>query len=201
MLKPQDVVLLVKLVCKDKDDWSQAGLATELVLSASEVNAGLKRLDRCGLIEPHKDGRRWQVIKPALREFLLHGLAYVFPAEKGRPCMGIVTAYAHPGLHPHFSAEMQAVIPVWPERQAKTKGFTLKPLYPTVSKACQNDPELHEWLALLDCLRDHDNSEREVAKVLLREKLAARKKVKATGVSQQQQAATLADQQLDLLVL
>ena len=200
MLKPQDVVLVIKLLCKGNGNWSQASLAAELVMSASEVNAGLKRLDKCGFIELHKDGRRWQVIKPALKEFLLHGIAYIFPAQKGKPTTGVVTAYGHDVLAPYFSADLHAILPVWPARQAKVKGFTLEPLYSTVPKACKIDPLLHEWLALVDCLRDHDNVELEVAKVLLREKLAARKKInKLVAVSTTLEQSSLTDQQLDLL--
>ena len=47
MLKPQDVVLLLKLLIKDEIPWTQPSIAAELYLSASEVNAGIKRLKNC----------------------------------------------------------------------------------------------------------------------------------------------------------
>jgi len=204
VLKPQDVVLAVKLLCKGDEDWSQGSLAQELVISASEINAGLKRLDKCGFIEPHADGRRWLVVKSAFREFMLHGIAYVFPAQKGGPCTGLLTAYAHQALSPHFDASLQALAPVWPDRQAKSMGFTFEPLYPTVAKACIQDVQLYEWLAIIDCLRDRANPEVEVARVLLRDKLSSRKKRVAKSNQTLNQAPslkakTLEDHQLDLL--
>ena len=199
MLKPQDVVLAVKLLCKGKQDWSQGSLAQELCMSASEINAGLKRLDQCGLIEPHKDGRRWQVIKANFKEFLLSGIAYVFPAQKGAPCTGVVTATSHDKLLPHFQ-QKQHGLPVWPDRHAKVRGFAFEPLYPSVTKAVQQDELLHEWLAIIDCLRDRDNPEVDVARVLLREKLNARSKTAAKAKKQDSSLMPEnTDHQLDLL--
>jgi hypothetical protein len=196
MLKPQDIVLAVKLLCKAKDDWSQGSLAQELVISASEVNAGLKRLARARLVEPHSDGRRCVVIRSALREFLLHGIKYVFPAVKGAPAVGMATAYAASAYVASFNP--QSLLPVWPDKSGKTRGFSFQPLYPTVSLAAKNDPDLYEWLALIDCLRDRDNEQLDVAEVLLREKMAGKKnkKIQTVAVSVEE-----SDQQLDLLSL
>ncbi len=206
MLKPQDVVLLLKILIKDKMPWTQPGIASELCMSASEVNAGIKRLKTCGLIEPdspeNKLSANWQVIKPRLKEFLLHGIKYTFPAQKAEPVCGIPTSLAHNALQPHFQNAGQdgQLLPVWPEHSSKVQGFTLKPLYPSVIKAIQSDADLYEWLAIVDALRDWQNPEPEVAKVLCRDKLAGRnlsKKIKQT--LPELEASSDTDQQLDLL--
>lgn len=198
MLKPQDVVLALKLLCKGKADWSQGGLAQELVMSASEVNAGLKRLAFAGLIEKQSDGRKWQVIKPALREFLLYGIKYVFPAEKGAPAVGIPTANAAQPLKNHV--EDTGMLPVWPSKQGKSKGYALQPLYPTVPQAALQDAELYQWLTIVDALRDHDNDAMDIAIVTLKEKLAGRKPQQlAQEAAAEPAAARKDDQQLDLL--
>ena len=155
MLKPQDIVLLLKILIKDKIPWTQPGIALELCMSASEVNAGIKRLKTCGLIEPenqeNKLSANWRVIKPRVKEFFLHGLKYTFPAQKAEPVCGLPTSHAHKTLQPHFhSSEFyEQFLPVWPDPSSKVQGFTLKPLYPSVIKAVQKDAELYEWLAIV----------------------------------------------------
>ena len=197
MLKPQDVVLALKLVCKDGCSWSQASLAAELAMSASEVNAGLKRLALATLVEPHADGRRCSIIRPALREFLIHGLKYVFPAEKGAPAIGMPTANAGYPLK-EFS-DPEQTLPVWPVKDGKVKGFSLKPLYPTVAKAAQNDSELYAYLVLVDALRDTQNEQADIAQVMLRDRLSKPKK----RLQSPQTSTALGGQdgQLDLLAL
>lgn len=199
MLKPQDVILAVKLFCKGKDDWSQAVLSQELVISVSEINAGLKRLSAAKLVEQHNDGRRWVVIRNAFKEFLLHGIKYVFPAVKSGPAVGLVTAYHHIDYQSHFNE--QPLVAVWPDAKAKTKGFAIEPLYPTVSSAAKNDPELYSWLALIDCLRDRDNEELSVAEVLLREKITRKRKRSSEAIALVVEKNVDHDQQLDLLSL
>lgn len=50
MLKPQDVVIVMKILAKQEQSWSQGGLAVELGMSASEVNGGIKRAILSGLL-------------------------------------------------------------------------------------------------------------------------------------------------------
>lgn len=197
MLKPQDVVLALKLVCKDGYSWSQASLASELAMSASEVNAGLKRLALATLVEPHADGRRCTIIRPALREFLIYGLKYVFPAEKGAPAIGMPTANAGYPLKEFSNSEQ--TLPVWPVKGGKVKGFSLKPLYPTVAKAAQNDSELYAYLVLVDALRDAESEQAEVAQIMLRDRLSKSKSPVANN--KQIKVVSGKDDQLDLLAL
>ncbi|WP_206683425.1 hypothetical protein, partial [Salmonella enterica] len=53
-LKPQDVVVALKLVAGGLPDWTQPELARSLYLSVSEVNHGLKRLAACHLFNPRE---------------------------------------------------------------------------------------------------------------------------------------------------
>lgn len=71
-----------------------AQLAGDLGLSPSQVHASLKRLQRSRLIEAH-------TCKPLLRaveEFLIHGVKYAFPAQRGEATRGMPTAHAAPPL-------------------------------------------------------------------------------------------------------
>src|SRR4051794_10790510 len=89
-LKPQDVVVALKLVASGASEWTQPGLARCLHLSASEVNHALKRLVACHLF----NARERRVIRAGLLEFLVYGLRYVFPAELGRVGRGMPTAFS-----------------------------------------------------------------------------------------------------------
>jgi len=49
MLKPQDIVVLLKVLSRQKEKWSYNELAVELDMSASEVHAAIKRALEAGL--------------------------------------------------------------------------------------------------------------------------------------------------------
>ena len=51
-LKPQDVFIALKLVALGRQSWTYAQLASELFMSASEINGGVKRAIRARLIAP-----------------------------------------------------------------------------------------------------------------------------------------------------
>ena len=71
-LKPQDVMVVLKLCGYQRKRPPMSVIAADLGLSSSEVHAALKRLHRARLLhDPEMDD------KPnlaALEEFLLHGL-------------------------------------------------------------------------------------------------------------------------------
>ena len=89
MLKPQDIVVLLK-VYGLKNEWTYSELAKSLKMSSSEVHAALKRCATSGL---YSDKRR-RILKPALAEFLVHGLKYVFPTSPGALVRGMPTAHS-----------------------------------------------------------------------------------------------------------
>lgn len=100
-MKPQDVVVLLKLAAHPDPSWNYASLAADLGLSASEVHAALRRSAESGLYVPE----RRSVNRRGLAEFLVHGLRYVFPAERGGSTRGVATAHAAaPLCSAHFRA-------------------------------------------------------------------------------------------------
>jgi hypothetical protein len=52
---------------------------------------------------------------------------------------------------------------VWPYPEGKSRGQSIRPLYPTVPKAVGSDPKLHELLALVDAIRIGKARERNIA--------------------------------------
>lgn len=156
---------------------SQNQLATLLCMSASEVNAGMKRLALSGLLAARvSNERRSRIIfKPyikACEEYLISGVKYSFPVQLGAYTRGIATSYAAPILAKHFILGDDP-IPVWPYGEGDKRGLALEPLYSSVPKSVMEfpDPLFYELLVLVDAIRSGRAREREMAIKLLKEKL------------------------------
>lgn len=169
-LKPQDVVVLLKLLSYGDDRPSYAQMGEELFLSPSEVHASVKRAKEAHLVvglEPDEATPD----KAAVLEFLVHGLKYSFPPERGELARGIPTSYAAEPLNQKISLGNDPP-PVWPSPEGTARGYSLKPLYKTVPKAAQADRKLYEMLALVDAVRDGRTRDRQIAEQELRVRLA-----------------------------
>lgn len=150
--------MLAKLVCYGGARPPIAQMAGDLALSPSQVHASLKRLERSRLV----DAQTGRPLLKAVEEFLIHGVKYVFPAQRGEATRGVPTAYAAPPLNDQIAADGD-LPPVWPDAEGNVRGVTLEPLHKTVSKATRKDPTLYEILALIDALRDGRVRERHLA--------------------------------------
>jgi hypothetical protein len=157
-LKPQDIVILLKLVSLGDRPWSYNVLAVELAMSPSEVHSGVKRAAAARLLDPQRN----VPILRALQEFLVHGVKYAFPPDRGPLTRGLPTAYAAPPLNSLIVLPDEPP-PVWPDPEGKIRGYAFSPLYPSVPKAAALDPALYELLALVDAIRDGRARERELA--------------------------------------
>ena len=158
ILKPQDIVVLLKLVVIGCRHWSYNSLANELAMSPAEVHAGIKRCIAAKLFDQH----RKVPIKSALQEFLAHGIKYAFPPDRGTMVRGIPTGFAAPPLSQQI-VQSSDEPPVWPDPEGKVKGYSFSPLYKSVPKAVADDQALYEMLALVDAIRDGRARERELA--------------------------------------
>ena len=168
MLKPQDVALVLSVLVAG---WPRtyADMAMRLGLSASEAHAATKRAVAAGLLHSQPS---ISVNRTALREFLIHGLKYVFPAERGPRVRGMPTSYAAPPLNSSISPGDEDV-PVWPDPDGEMRGYELKPLYPSVPTIARRDPALYEWFALVDAIRSGRAREREQAAAIIQDRLHA----------------------------
>ena len=145
-MRPQDVVILLKIAAKGDKNWRMKDIATELGISGSEVSESFNRSILAGLLNSDKQ----QLMKSALLEFLQHGLKYVFPQKPGALVRGMPTAHAAPPLRQLIQSEEMYV---WQSAEGKVRGQSVEPLHPAVPKACLRDPKLYELLALTDALR------------------------------------------------
>ena len=91
-LKPQDVCVALKLLAARGDRAPDSHLAVELVMSPSEAHASVKRAEESHLLRGPSLKNRPNL--GALEEFLVHGLKYAFPAERGELTRGVATSYA-----------------------------------------------------------------------------------------------------------
>lgn len=160
LLKPQDVVVLLKLVAVGQQPWTYASLADGLQLSASQGHSAVKRLLKARLAVKAERG-----IMPQLRnaeEFLSHGVQYVFVPEHGGVTRGIPTGFAAPPLDTMFHASNE-LPPVWPDPEGHVRGVSFSPLHKNAPHAARRDPVLYELLALVDAIRDGRARERKVA--------------------------------------
>jgi hypothetical protein len=165
-MKPQDILVYLKLLLWKKGRWTVAAIANSIGLSASETHAAIQRGKRSGLFDPLTE----KPSKAALIEFLIHGLKYVFPAEPGSQAKGIPTAHsAHPLSAKIVSQAGDAF--VWASPNGRISGARIEPLYPSVPKAVQSDIQLYELLALVDALRVGRVREQKLAALELKKRL------------------------------
>ncbi len=146
-MRPQDIVILLKIVAKDKVSWQNKDVAQELFISNAEVSDSLSRSSLAGLYQAQNEKK---VYRQNLLEFIEHGLHYVFPVAPGGLVNGIFTGHAHPFMANLFQSELPYV---WPDFKGEVRGMSIEPLYPTVVKAARQDPELYKMLALIDVIR------------------------------------------------
>ena len=169
ILKPQDVVVLLKLVALGDRGWTFQGLAVELSISQSEVHAAVRRAVAARLMTEASSGAG-RPVRAALLEFLVHGVKYAFAPKRGELTRGVPTGYAAPPLDQSIAGSSEPP-PVWPYAEGKVRGYAFAPLYRTVPEAALRDPALYELLALVDAIRDGRARERSLARQGLEKRL------------------------------
>ena len=155
-MRPQDVVILLKILTLQKADWQYRDLSASLFISISEVSESLNRSQLAGLI----DDSRKKVYRQNLMEFIEHGLHYVFPQIPGSMVTGIATAHSHPFYRPLFIGEVNYV---WECENGDMRGLAIEPLYKSVVKAVKQDEALYKILASIDIIRVGKTRELKVA--------------------------------------
>ena len=169
MLKPQDVMVILKLVSIKEQDWTYNQLAVELFMSPSEIHAAVKRVLQVHLatsVQGHIRAHR-----SALAEFLIHGIKYVFIPERGEITRGMPTIYTVAPLN-SLSSSMDEPLPVWPDPEGENRGESFSPLYKSAPRASRKDKELYELLVLVDAIRGGRAREKGLAVEEIKQRLA-----------------------------
>ncbi|MEM6648482.1 MAG: hypothetical protein AAF730_19740 [Bacteroidota bacterium] len=174
MLRSIDLYVVLKLAVSSKEQTYEA-LASALSLSPSQVHRSVKSAQQSGLVGVSKH----DVHRKALRDLAVHGVRYVYPAQRGAETRGVPTAHAAPPLkHVLTSAGLPLV---WPSATGTMRGEALTPLYKHAPKAIQGDPHFYEVLALVDALRVGRARDQKLAGQLLTERLVQRRGTEARG--------------------
>jgi len=168
VLKPQDLFVVLKLWVGRGRVWNYQELAHQLGMSVAETHNAVKRARKAGLLP---SGELSGAPNPmALKEFLVHGAKYAFPAELGQVTRGIPTAYAASPLKDQLQLSGD-LPPVWPHKDGTEVGTSVEPLYKSAPEAALWDPKLYEFLALFDALRLGRARERQMAVQMIEERL------------------------------
>ena len=164
MLKPQDLVVCLRLALPDHpDEWTYPELAGWLKLSVSEANAATHRASASRLLTNAKGrGSKPRPIRASLLTFLEGGVRFAFYAQPGELVRGVPTAHWAPPLSEHLAASPQSLL-VWPSAKGEARGQSLTPLYHSVPEAAAEDTSLYAALALVDALRVGRQRERKLA--------------------------------------
>lgn len=159
-MRPQDVVVLLKILLLKDQPWMKKELAQDLFISPAEIGHSLNRSQLAGLIDPDQK----KLLKKSFLEFLVHGFPYVFPVRPGGVTIGIPTAHSAPALSKHIVSEEKVV---WPYPGGKAKGHAVAALYKGAIEASLHDPALYELLSLCDVLRIGRLREKQKARELI----------------------------------
>lgn len=135
-MKPQDILLLLKLISLDDVTWKQKYVAEALGMSQSEVSESVARSKYSGLLDP-KDKK---VMKLAFTDFLQFGLKYVFPQKPGPVVRGIPTSHSASPLKEQIESSENYV---WSSGKGMLRGHSIMPLYSSVPEAALKDNVLH----------------------------------------------------------
>ena len=163
-LRPQDLVVLLKLLIVEGEAWNQISLAKSLFLSQSEISASLKRSAYARLLQ----NKGKEVAKQPFIDLLQYGVPFMFPQQPGVVVRGIPTAHSAEPLVQLISSSENYV---WPYAKGHMRGHSILPLYPSVIQAVDLDPQLYEYLALIDAIRVGRAREKNLALELLRTKI------------------------------
>ncbi|MEM8682522.1 MAG: hypothetical protein AAGF72_03770 [Pseudomonadota bacterium] len=166
-LKPQDALVLLKLVALGGEPWTYASLAADLDMSASQVHSAIQRVIRSELA--YESNNQVRVHVRNLEEFLNHGMRYFFVAERGAKSRGMATLTSAPPLAALFVDSNEPI--VWPDPSGDVRGESLTPIYKSAPQAARNDPELYELLVIVDALRAGRAREKQAAKRELKKRL------------------------------
>lgn len=167
-LKPHDVIVALKLASSPEPRPPYSQLANDLSMSPSKVFAAVQRGIHSGLLV--RVGGTERINRKALIEFLIHGVPYAFPPDRGPLSRGIPTAHAAPPLNSQVSQDNEPP-PVWPWPEGNVRGYEFSPLYKQAPAAALRDHNFYELLALVDALRGGRARERELARKELTSRL------------------------------
>ena len=164
-MRPQDIVVLLKIISIKDDKWRNIDIANAIGISPSEVSEALNRCKIAKLI----DSKKRNVNINSFTEFLIYGLKYVFPAEPGAIVKGIPTAHSASPIKEHISSGSDVY--VWSFAKGTHRGQAIEPLFKSIPQIVREDILFYELLVIVDTIRVGKVREINIAKEELEKRL------------------------------
>src|SRR5581483_2707435 len=162
-LRPQDVLVALKLAVSDCRGCHQQAIARELGISAGELSKSLQRLRASQLVSESE----LRTLRSPFMEFIKHGLRYVLPVKRRGITRGLPTAYAAAPLRDRIVSD-GIVPPVWADPDGQVNGEAWEPLSNSAVGAAKRNERMYQGLALIDAIRGGRARERALADEYLR---------------------------------
>lgn len=161
-MKSHDIFLLLKLVSLNQQEkssrqefasrYTTRGIESETGIGKTLVSQSINRCIQVGLAKLDRTTGLPRVNVKALTDFIVYGLKYVFPAKVTVVSRGIPTSFAAPVLRCKIMSAGELIY-IWPDASGSDMGQSVIPLYKTVPMAVKIDPNLYDYLALVDSIR------------------------------------------------
>lgn len=146
LLRPLDVLTVLKLSASPDAAGSYARLALSLGVSPSQAHAAVRRAREARLLD-----ESLQVRRRAAHEMLIPGIRYFIATQEGAEARGVPTSYGASPIKEAFG-ELERV-PVWPSGEGTARGPAVEPIYDTAPHAAQRDHGLYRLLVAVDAFR------------------------------------------------
>jgi|GEM_PF-2387873 len=159
-MKPQDVLLALKIVANTPLSLRQIDLAHSLHISQSEINRSLARLAECTIYI--KETKTIDILK--LMEFIEHAAPFVLHINRTGPTGGKPLFQSKRYKHNRFQIPVQWG---WTNQKGKKGLHGYAPFHPSVPISCQSDPALHRLVVLFERTLISDAPERDLVLIEL----------------------------------
>ena len=147
-LKPQDILVLLKLLIEKGRAIKSKEIAENLEISQAEIINCLNRL----LVAQLLSSDQKTPLRENALEFLVHGLKYAFPPQFGQVSRGVPAAHSSALFADKImSSDLDRF--VWPDEEGNSRGQSILPIYSTVPKVAVKDKEMGEYLNLIEAIR------------------------------------------------
>lgn len=171
-LKPQDTLLALKYwsLRRNRQHLAMRDVADALLLSASEVSKGAKRLVTAKLLV-EREGVFYAEAN-GLTEWLSYGVRYAFPIEEKGYGRGMGTGWTCELVRSDIVPPTPGT--VWASAGGPQEGVVVEPIYKGVPTAASKDPALYQALALVDAIRLGKPRELAIARASLKHLLTGK---------------------------
>jgi hypothetical protein len=164
-MRPHDIVILLKMITLGNKKWTMEEMGNYLGISSGEISKAMDRNAIARLVSSDKA----RVNTSALRDFLICGLRYVYPAQLGSSTRGIPTSHSAPPINQFIVQGNENY--VWSYYKGSKRGSSIIPLYPKIPKIVEGQPDLYELLVIADTFRIGRAREKDIAKKELDKKI------------------------------